>query len=280
MRNLGLVLLAASLIFGVVAVWGLRSLSGAHAAPPPAPKAVGETTIVVAAQPIGLGEKLTPAALRTAPWPSGQTPPGAFHSVQEIVAGPTRIALGPIAMNEPITPQRISGPGGRATLSALIRPGLRASTIRVDDSTGVAGFVLPGDYVDVLITRSEGEKRVMRTDLLLQAVRVLGVDQLANQSKNDPVVAKAATIEVTPAQAEKLALSSQVGVLSLALRGQADPLAEAGATAPTVRVGDLQQHGQAAPARARVYRVAAREHGASIEVFRGADASRVTVKSE
>lgn len=279
MRNLGLVLLAVSLVFGAVAVWGLKSLSGAHAEPAPAPQALGTTTIVVAARPIGLGERLGAADLKTARWPAGEIPPGAFHGVQELVSGSPRVALGPIGQNEPILPQRVSGPGGRPTLSALIRPGMRASTIRVDDSTGVAGFVLPGDFVDVLVTRPEGEQRVMRTDLLLQAVRVLGVDQLANSSKDDPVVAKAATIEVSPEQAQKLALGSQVGTLSLALRSQTDPVAEANARASTVRVGDLQT-GAAAPARThRVYRVAART-GPSVEVYRGAEASHVSVKSE
>lgn len=279
MRNLGLVLLAVSLVLGAAAVLGLKSLGGAHASPAPRPALTGQTAIVVAARPIGLGERLSAADFKTASWPAGETPPGAFRSVGELTAGPQRVALGPIGMNEPILPQRVSGPGGRPTLSALIRPGLRASTIRIDDSTGVAGFVLPGDFVDVLVTRAEGEKRVMRTDVLLQAVRVLGVDQLASQSKDDPVVAKAATIEVTPEQAEKLALGSQVGTLSLALRSQTDPLAEPSAATPTVHVADLRARAAAAP-HARLFRLAARAQGPSVEVYRGAEASRVAVKSE
>ena len=287
MRSVGLALLALSLVLGAVAVWGLRNFSGAQAEPARVTQAAAPaTTVVVASRPIAFGEAIGPGVLKTQPWPAGAVPPGAFRSVQELVSAQPRLALAPIAANEPILPQRISGPGGRATLSGVIRAGHRAAAIRVDDVLGVAGFVLPGDFVDVLVTRREGQDATatMRTDLLLEGVRVLAVDQTASGDKDDPVVAKAATVEVSPAQAQKLALAGQVGTLSLALRGADDPLAPT-QNARTIRTADLRAGGAGqavgGPARARAIRVASRgPAGPSIQVFRGGEPTRVAVRSE
>lgn len=286
MRSVGLALLALSLVLGAVALWGLRNFSGAKAEPARVAPAAPMTTVVVASRPIGFGEPLGPAVLKAQPWPAEAAPTGAYRSVGELVAADPRRALAPIAAGEVILPQRISGPGGRATLSNVIRAGMRAATIRVDDVMGVAGFVLPGDFVDVLVTRREGSDAdaVMRSDILLEGVRVLAVDQTANEAKNDPVVAKAATIEVTPAQAQKLALAGQVGTLSLALRGAADPLAP-NTDVRTIRTADLRAaaQGQAAggSGHARVVRTAARApQGPAIQVWRGVEATSVRVRAE
>lgn len=278
MRNIGFVLLAVAIVLGGLTAWGVRQMSAARAAPD---TRIQQTTVVVASRPIGFGEVLTPELLRAQAWPAGAQPQGSFQAVSQLTAE-RRVALGPMAANEPVLATRISGPGGRATLSGVIRAGMRASTIRINDVFGVAGFVLPGDFVDVLITRDEGERaarQAMRTDVLLRSVRVLAVDQLANENKNDPVVAKAATIEVTPEQAQKLALAAQVGTLSLALRGTVDPLASGTEAAPpTVRTADLLLEGAPAPkpvvrarAAARTARSAPLPLGASIEIFRGAE---------
>lgn len=281
MRRAGLVLLAVSILLGGMALWGLKSLN-AQAAPKVAPvQTAPRTTIVVAARPIGFGEPLDPSALKTTAWPADAMPVGAFHSVAELTGGGNRRALSAIEPNEPILPQRISGPGGRATLSAAIRPGLRAASIRVDDVMGVSGFVLPGDLVDVLVTRQDGDKaEAARADVLVEGVRVLAVDQTASSSKSNPIVAKSATVEVTPAQAEKLALGGRVGTLSLALRGADEPLGADGAV-PTVRTGDLRVAGAAVPRR--VIRVAARHvapRGPSMQVYRATEPTRVSVAAE
>lgn len=288
MRNFGFVLLVGALILGGFVAWGLHNISSARAA---SRGPLSQTTLVVAARPIGFGEPLTPEVLRAQAWPLAAQPAGAFHTVAEATAGPRRVALGPIAANEPVLAGRISGPGGRATLSGVIRAGMRASTIRVNDVFGVAGFVLPGDFVDVLVTRTEARAGGasagdMRTDLLLQSVRVLAVDQLANENKNDPVVAKAATIEVTPEQAQKVALAAQVGTLSLALRGAVDPLAaQPPGSARTVRTPDLRLEPVALPAPPRA-RAAPRRVRAlpdappTIEIFRGAQSTKVVAPRE
>jgi pilus assembly protein CpaB len=281
MRNIGFVLLAVAIVLGGLTVWGLRQMSAARAAGAPR---LHQTTVVVASRPIGFGEVLTPELLRVQAWPKDAQPQGAFQTVAQLTAQ-RRVALGPIAANEPVLTSRISGPGGRATLSGVIRAGMRASTIRVNDVFGVAGFVLPGDFVDVLITREDGARDNTgdnkRTDVLLRSVRVLAVDQLANQSKNDPMVAKAATIEVTPEQAQKLALAAEVGTLSLALRGTVDPLTNGGEAPLTVRTADLRLDGvQPAPKPIRVVRRARpAPAGATIEIFRGAEATLAHVRS-
>jgi|WetSurMetagenome_2_1015567.scaffolds.fasta_scaffold15413_4 pilus assembly protein CpaB len=280
MRNIGFVLLAVSIVLGLFTVWGVRKMTAARTAH----ASLQQTTIVVANRPIGFGEVITPELLRTQAWPAGQQPQGAFQTVAQVTAQ-KRVALGPIATNEPVLLSRISGPGGRATLSGEIREGMRASTIRVNDVVGVAGFVLPGDFVDVLVTRGEkpGNGLDSRTDVLLRSIRVLGVDQLANENKNDPVVAKAVTIEVTSEQSQKLALASQIGTLSLALRGTIDPLSNGQDPAPqTIRTDDLRLDGvrpapAPAPARRKVIRVSRpvrpQEPGVSIEIFRGSEAT-------
>jgi pilus assembly protein CpaB len=277
MRNLGFVLLAVSVLLGAITVIGLRHMSASRAAEP----RLHAATVVVASRPIGFGEELTPDLLRVQAWPNDAKPQGSFETVGQVTAQ-RRVALGPIAANEPILTARVSGPGGRATLSGVIRVGMRATTIRVNDVFGVAGFVLPGDFVDVLITRDDGGRTTQeskRTDVLLRSIRVLAVDQLANQNKNDPVVAKAATIEVTPEQAQKLALAAEVGTLSLALRGTVDPLSTGQDPAPTtVRTADLKLDGLKAPAPAAPHKVVVRAArpafvGSTIQIFRGSDAS-------
>jgi pilus assembly protein CpaB len=280
MRSIGLVLVALSILIGGAALWGLKILGASHAAAEPAAPAA-HATVVVAARPIAFGETITPGDLKLQPWPAGAVPAGAFTSLAAFSAGPSRLALAPIAANEPVLPQQISGPGGRATLAALVRPGMRAATLRVDDVLGVAGFVLPGDSVDILVTRAEtGEKGQARTDVLLQGVRVLAVDQLADQAKNKPMVAKSATVEVTPAQAQKLALASQIGSLSLALRSSGEPTADEDAPERAVHVADL---GPGAPAAA-VHRVRALRRAAPVgphmEVFRAGQPSIVAVSAE
>jgi pilus assembly protein CpaB len=116
---------------------------------------------------------------------------------------------------------KITGPGQRATLSAMLSDGMKAVTIRVNDVEGVAGFVLPGDRVDIVLTRS-GEKNNAVNDVVIQDVRVLAVDQLADQRADKPSVVKAVTIEVDPTEGQKVALAATVGTLSLLLRKAGD----------------------------------------------------------
>jgi pilus assembly protein CpaB len=178
--------------------------------------------VVVARTALLYGDRVGPEHLRVVQWPSESVPPGAFSAVEQIVGGKEeRYVLRPIEPGEPILPGKISGFGQQATIAAVLDPSMRAVTIRVNDVAGVAGFVMPGDKVDVLLTHDasgEGRGANPMTSILLQNVRVLGIDQTASGNEAKPKVVKAVTLEVTPVQAQKLALAQTVGQLSLALR--------------------------------------------------------------
>lgn len=190
--------------------------------------AAGSATVVVAAQPIARGVALTPALLKVAHYPKDYVPVGAYATVQQATAGGVHYTLRPLTANEPILPDRISGAGARANLSSVLTPGMRAVTFRSNDVSGVAGFVLPGDRVDVLLTRSvqsggEGAESTI-TQVIANNIKVLGVDQQVDESLDKPTVAKAITLEVTPEQGQALSLAQTLGTVALALRHISDDL--------------------------------------------------------
>jgi pilus assembly protein CpaB len=183
----------------------------------PAPKAVATRTIVVAAGPMRFGAHVTSDNLREVSWPEEATPAGTFGSIADLMSGGKRIVLASIEKNEPILRTKITGPGQKATLSAVIQDGMRAVTVRVNDVEGVGGFILPGDHVDVLLTRQQERTNGMN-DVVIQNARVLAVDQLADDAADRPTVVKAVTVEVDTVGAQKIALAASLGNLSLMLR--------------------------------------------------------------
>jgi pilus assembly protein CpaB len=180
-------------------------------------KPVATNTIVVAAQPLPYGMELNAAMLREIAWPQEAMPAGAFAKIADALASGKRVVLSPMEPNEPLLAVKITGPGQRATLSALVGEGMKAVTIRVNDVDGVGGFVLPGDRVDVALTR-QIDKGEASTEVFLQNVRVLAVDQSADDRASKAAVAKAVTIEVDTIGAQKVGLAASVGSLSLMLR--------------------------------------------------------------
>ena len=192
----------------------MRSLEAQHKAPEP------ERTIVVAARPLRFGEQLTASALRELPWPQAALPAGAFGKIADLVAA-KRVVLLPMEPNEAVLASKVTGPGERATLSAVLDPGMTAVTVRVNDVEGVAGFILPGDHVDVMLTR-QGEKNAATTDVVIENAQVLAIDQLADEKADKPSVVKAVTLEVKVTDGERVALASTVGTLSLLLRKAGD----------------------------------------------------------
>jgi pilus assembly protein CpaB len=195
------------------------------------------TTTVVAKATLHFGNRIRSEHLEEVDWPARAVPPGSFREVDEVLEGDEqRVVLRRIERGEPILISKITGEGQRATLSAVITENMRAITIRVNDVVGVAGFVLPGDHVDILLTW-QLDKGNPFTDILLQHVKVLGVDQLADDEENNPKVVKAVTVEVTSRQAQKLTLAAQVGQLTLALRNHTNVAA---AKRQTITLGDLR----------------------------------------
>ena len=222
MRTSTIVMIAFAGLFGLIAVFlaqtwlnnqaeaRLRSLEAQRKATPAA------HTIVVASKPLRFGDELSSRSLREVPWPDDALPAGAFVRVAELTAS-KRVVLMPIDANEAILAAKITGPGQRATLSAMLRDGMKAVTIRVNDVEGVAGFVLPGDHVDVVLTR-QADKDNGTNDVVIKNARVLAIDQLADARAEKPSVVKAVTLEVDVTDGQKLALASAVGTLSLLLR--------------------------------------------------------------
>jgi pilus assembly protein CpaB len=178
-------------------------------------------TIVVAKEPLRYGAELKAPMLREVPWPAQALPAGAFHTVKELLAPGKRVVLTAIEPNEPVLAVKITGAGQRATLSALVGPGMKAVTIRVNDVEGVGGFVRPGDRVDVVLTR-QIDKGSATTQVVLQNTRVLAVDQVADERAAKAAVAKSVTLEVDTVNAQKVWLAASVGSLSLLLRQAGD----------------------------------------------------------
>ena len=179
-------------------------------------EAVVTKTIVVAKKPLGFGVTISEDDLVEVNWGANETPPGTFAKKEDVLKDGRRAVLSTIMQNEPVFDWKITGPGQRASLSALIENGMRAVTVRVDDVRGVAGFILPGERVDIVLVQGSGDDS--SSDVILQNVRVLAVDQLANEKQELPKVARAVTVEVNTEQAQKLILASEVGRLSLILR--------------------------------------------------------------
>jgi len=233
-----MIALAGALVLGLIAVIFANSyLNGAQQKA----YARGTTRVAVAAAPLAYGTDITPEKIRFVDYPNTSIPPGAFtNQAQLIVAGKKRVALMPIAINEPILNGKISAIGEGASIAALLPEGMRAASVRINDVSGVAGFVQPNDSVDVLITRQlpgETNANTQVTDVLLQNVRVIAIDQEAKNADGSPKVAKTATLEVNPIDSQKLALAQQVGDLSLVLRKpgeQNNPVVE------TVSMSDLR----------------------------------------
>ena len=222
MRKNTIVMVAIAVVFGLIAVFVAQSwlnyqaeLSRRTVAPKEKP--VATRTIVVATGPLRFGTQVSADTLREVAWPEEAIPAGTFGSIDELTSGSKRIVLASIERNEPILRAKVTGPGQKATLSAVIQDGMRAITVRVNDVEGVAGFVLPGDHVDVLLTR-QAERTNGMNDVVLQNARVLAVDQLADDASDRPTVVKAVTLEVDTVGAQKIALASSLGNLSLMLR--------------------------------------------------------------
>ncbi len=196
--------------------------------------------VAVAAVDINLGPRLTPDMIRLADWPAGSVQKDSFTDLKPL---DTRVVKVSLQRGEPLTESKLAPLGATGGLSAVVAEGKRAMTVRVNDVVGVAGFALPGNFVDILVSTQEenGKGGGSNTDLsisklVLERILVLAVAQEASQNDTKPKVVNAVTLEVTPQQAEKLDLARSVGQLSLVLRNQIDqkPAETDGATKQTL----------------------------------------------
>jgi pilus assembly protein CpaB len=216
-----LIILLVAIAMGGVAAFLARGWLTSHSANSIAVEKPG--TIVVAAAPLAFGVAITTDNVAEIPWPSKTLPDGAFAHVQELVKDGRRVVLTPFVRNEPIVASRVTAPNQRASLSTMIADGKRAVTVSVDDVRGVAGFIFPGDYVDVVLTRTNNNEGPHDfAEVVLQHVKVLAIDQVAGERQDHPTVAKAVTVELSPEQALKITLAANTGRLSLILRQSAE----------------------------------------------------------
>ncbi len=185
---------------------------------------VKSSKVVVAAADIDLGSPLTAQMLKVADWPEGSAPAGAFSDIKAL---DTRVLKTSVSRGEPILESKLAPLGSTGGLSAVIKEGNRAMTVRVNDVVGVAGFALPGNYVDIVVNTQDESMKAENADktiskIVLEHILVLAVAQEQNRDETKPKVVNAVTLEVTPDQAEKLDLARSVGTLSLVLRNQVD----------------------------------------------------------
>lgn len=185
---------------------------------------IAASRVVVAAVDIELGSKINPQMLTTLDWPTRSVPEGAFTDIKALEERVVKVGL---MRGEAVLERKLAPAGTKGGLSAVIAQGKRAMTVRVNDVVGVAGFALPGNYVDVMVNtqhdqaQSSGSSNQVSMTVLEQ-VLVLAVAQESSRDDTKPKVVSAVTLELTPEDAEKLDLARSVGTLSLVLRNQLD----------------------------------------------------------
>jgi len=217
------------------------------------PEEIRATTLVVAAKPMKFGQRITPEDLKVIKWMSNEVPEGGFRKTSEVLPNEDAIRHVKAAIDpgEPLLASKLSRVGDMSALSSALLPGMKAVSIRVNDVVGVAGFIRPGDRVDVLATWTTREGKQMNThvNVILQGVKVLAVGQTADQRVDKPTVVKTVTLEVATREAQALTLASGVGTLSLALRNMAS---EDVAATRTLSLADLAGGGAATALKKKV----------------------------
>lgn len=263
MRSRGILMLFIALVAGLAAVFlATRWMQG---------QGGDKGRIAVANTDIELGGRISPEMVRMADWPLGSVPMGAYNEATKLDG---RVVTVSMQRGEPLIEARLAPVGTKGGLSAVVPQGKRAMTVRVNDVVGVAGFALPGTYVDVMVnTQDEGGQRNDRdrsvSKIVLERILVLAVAQEADRDATKPKVVNAVTLELTPRDAELLDLARSVGTLSLVLRNQTDPKAIGttdGATkAELLGLPKAEPVKPAAPAAPRVRRAVPRTLAVALE---------------
>ena len=209
-----IIIFMISFLFAIIAAWVSYQWIENNFKQP------NETTeVVVAANEIAHGVKLDESMLKTIAWPSSLIPKGAYTSKQMVV---NKVTMNKYFPGEVINENRLSDHLSGSTLSALISKEYRAISVRVDDVVGVAGFILPGNRVDILKTQLETPSNTAITKTILQDIKVLAVDQEVSQDKEKPTIVRAVTLELKPEQAEIIVKAMREGSIQLTLRNPID----------------------------------------------------------
>lgn len=222
MKRQTIIALGVAIVLGLVAVLLANTYLTGRERQMATAEPTGMVRVAVASMPLAYGADVTPDKVKFVNYPATSLPPGTYKSIAELLPqGKRRVALRPIQVNQPLMAADLSGEGQNASIAALLPDGMRAATVRINDVSGVAGFVKPNDTVDVLITRQPiggGANAQQVTDVLLQNVRVIAMGSDAVGADGKPSPTNSTTLEVSPVDAQKLVLGQQLGQLSLALR--------------------------------------------------------------
>lgn len=219
MQQRTVLLFVLALVFGGLAAFVAYQRSARSAAE----SAANSRLVVVAAIDIEYGTRITPEMIRQVPWPVSAMPDGVFTQPADAIGKVVNVT---VIKGEPIMARRAVESLGGSSLASLITPGKRAMTVRVNDVIGVAGFLLPGNRVDVLGTPQKRNNEEARTETLVENLKVLAVDQQAQTNKDDPVIVRAVTVEVTPEEAEQIVQATNNGSVQLVLRNPLEEVAE------------------------------------------------------
>ena len=188
----------------------------------PVVEAVELAKVVVATSEIKFGEAISASNIKVVDWPKDAFPEGAFTATSDVISDGNRRVLTTIFPGEPIITAKITGENGRAGLSGVITEGMRAVTVPVNTVNGVAGFVQPGDRVDILLTKNNSENNGTSSTTIMEYVKILSVDQNAGSRNETAQLASSVTIETDTRGTEKIAWALNVGTLSLTLRAAGD----------------------------------------------------------
>lgn len=269
-RTLILLLLAVMLAGGTALLarsWlaSQRKEEVTKAGPPPTPA----KSVLVARADIKRGQILRPEDMVWQVWPEG-----AIDKNYVVQGGPQKpetfagwVARNPIGGGEPVTESRIIAPGNRGFLAAVLRPGMRAISVPVTITSGISGFIFPGDFVDLLLTYAvpappasgEGAKKSSydhkAAETVLRNIRVIAIDQRLESKAGEAVPAHTATFEVSPKQSEVIALASEIGKVSLSLRSLVPGAQEAATAENTAATTTEQTSGDSSIAASATYTI-------------------------
>ena len=252
-KKRGLVLISFSLVLG----FGAAVLARGWVSDQNEKDKADTVTVVAAAIGIPFGSKVEERHLKLIEMPKDSAPPGSFSLMEDVIS---KVTTQPIVSGEILMKVRFVEQGEGSTLAALVDKKMRAVTIRVDDVIGVAGFLLPGNRVDVVAARKENRRAITTT--ILRNIEVLAVDQQAStDDSNEPLIVRAVTLQVTPEQAEILVKGREEGSIQLTLR---NPLEEE-------EIVVVEE--KAAPPKRRVVQAPARPRQTTVTIIRGTNVS-------
>lgn len=224
MQIRALAILCLALLMGGVSVFLVNDYLKKEVGERRAAMEVPMTHVVVTTKNLEFGNVIVADTLKLLLVPEDMAPADSFKTIEEVVGtGKPAIALGDIKANEVLLPHKLSPHGARGGMPAKIPEDMRALTIAVNEVRGVAGFVLPGDFVDILHTTNVGRKdEIEVTRVLMQNAQVLGIDQISAEDKSEPVVVNAVTLLVSQRDGQRLTLAQRLGELNLLLRNEFD----------------------------------------------------------